>query len=90
MRGISKNALAGFATMTAVAAGVTVVVSAAAAETHRHHYYHHTVYQTRADAPPTTYPGSKRPRGILPRDRTASPPRGNPDKTPVNATTLPF
>jgi hypothetical protein len=34
--------------------------------------------------------GFGRPPGVPPRDRVASPPRGNPDRTPVNATTLPF
>ena len=31
-----------------------------------------------------------RPRGIQPRDRVASPPRGNPDRIQQNATTQPF
>ena len=31
-----------------------------------------------------------RPRGQLPRDRLANPPRGNPNRIPQNATTQPF
>jgi hypothetical protein len=34
--------------------------------------------------------GYGRPPGVPPRDRVASPPRGNPDRTFQNATTLPF
>src|ERR1700733_3926654 len=46
-------------------------------------------------APAEPYPyaaplGQGRPPGILPRDRAASPPRGNPDRTFQNATDQPF
>jgi hypothetical protein len=44
--------------------------------------------------PPASYgypaPGYARPPGVLPRDRLASPGRGDPDRTWQNATTEPF
>jgi hypothetical protein len=83
MLGISKKALTTLAMMTVVAAGATVLASAAEAYTY-HHYHHHAGYRTHGNV---TYAA---PRRAIPRDRVANPGRGNPDKTPVNATTLPF
>jgi hypothetical protein len=93
MFGISRYMLTKIAIMTVLAAGTSVLTSAADAKVY-HHY--RTAPSTRAFAyEPQPYPygapmGYGRPPGVLPRDRVASPGRGDPGHTWQNATTEPF
>lgn len=73
------------AIMMTLTVGTVLVASTADARPYYYHHYRHYVY--RGPAAPYAYAPARR---AIARDRVANPGRGNPDRTPQNATTEPF
>jgi len=91
MRAMMRMAIASMA--IAVGGLLTISGSDTSFATTSKHVTHHkraSVPSASARAPATTaLPGTPRPSGLA-RDRVSNPGRGNPDRTPQNATTEPF
>jgi len=90
MRAMMRIALA--TTALAVGGLLTISVSDCAFAKTKTVHHHKRASGTSAAAPApgsTALPGTPRPSGLA-RDRVSNPGRGNPDRTPANATTEPF
>ena len=91
MRAMMRIALA--ATVLAVGGLLTVSATNVAFANTKHVTHHHKRASGSSAAATATgtgaLPGTPRPSGLA-RDRVSNPGRGNPDRTPSNATTEPF
>jgi hypothetical protein len=90
MRTLMRIALA--TTALAIGGLLMIGVSDTAFAKTKHVVHHKKTSVPSASAPatvPGALPGTPRPSGLA-RDRAANPGRGNPDRTPQNATDQPF
>jgi len=76
--------LSKIAIVTGIAGSAMLFASLTEARTYDHHPHRYAYRGAVARAPYAT------PRRLIPRDRVANPGRGNPNRTPQNATTQPF